>query len=142
MIIMSADLGASRTGLAICDKYEILAYPLCLIEEKNRDILAKKIAAQIEKTKSKMLVIGLPTNMNGTSGPSAQLARDFSILIKKYTDAPSILWDERRTTISAASCLNDTNTRGKKRKAAIDSVAAVIILQSYLAFRSNGAKPS
>ena len=135
MIIISIDLGKVRTGLAVCDKSETLAYPLCTITEKNINKLIEKIKEKIIETKAEMVVIGLPKNMDGSCGESAKNAAEFKEKLSLITDIPSVLWDERRTTITAANYLNETNTRGKKRKSIIDAVSAVIILENYLNFR-------
>ena len=78
MIIMSVDLGKARTGLAICDKSELLASPLGMIEDRNLDRVAEKIAGYVKERKAEMLVVGLPKNMDGTEGESAQNARAFA----------------------------------------------------------------
>ena len=137
MVIMAVDLGQVRTGLAICDKFEILASPLGVIKEKDRNTLAKKILEQIEKFKAELLVVGLPKNMDGTLGESVQNVYLFCKTLKKYTNIKIEFWDERQTTISASLSLNETNVRGKKRKQIIDTVSAVIMLQSYLEYRKN-----
>ena len=82
-------------------------------------------------------MVGYPKNMNGTIGERAEKCQLFSEELAKLTDCPVKLWDERCTTVSAHIYLNATNTRGKKRKAVVDAVAAVIILESYLAYRKN-----
>lgn len=135
MIILSIDLGASRTGLAICDKHEILASPLCTIKETNTDFLVSKIINKINETKSEMIVIGLPKNMDGSVGSSAQKAIDFKNLLESKTNLPIVLWDERKTTVTAHQYLNEVNVRGKKRKNIIDTLSASIILENYLNYR-------
>lgn len=135
MIILSIDLGAVRTGLAICDKHEILASPLGTIKEADTDLLASKIIDKIIETKSEMIVIGLPKNMDGSIGASAQKAIDFKSLLESKIDLPIILWDERKTTITAHQYLNEVNIRGKKRKNIIDTLSASIILENYLNYR-------
>ncbi len=137
MIIISVDLGLVRTGLAICDKSEILAFPLSLIVEKNREILAKKVAELAFSRKAQLIIVGLPKNMDGTFGESSKNANVFCKTLKRYTDLEIKLWDERLTTVSASANLNETNTRGKKRKNIIDTVSATIILQNYLDYRKN-----
>ena len=112
MIIMSIDLGEVRTGLAACDKSETLAYPLGTITEKNK-------------------------NNDGSLGKSAQNSAEFKKLLESQTDLPIVSWDERRTTIAAANYLNETNTRGKKRKSVIDTLSASIILEGFLNYRKN-----
>ena len=70
--------------------------------------------------------------MNGTIGPRAEKTRRLVEAIKKFTDIPIILWDERLTTVSAHNLMNETNVRGKKRKESVDSISAAYILQGYL----------
>lgn len=137
MVIMSVDLGKARTGLAICDKTELLASPLGMIEDRNLDRVAEKIANYVKDRKVEMLVIGLPKNMDGTEGESAQNARSFAQQLEKMCNIPTVMQDERGTTITAHSFLNTTDTRGKKRKKVVDTVAATIILEDYLNFRKN-----
>lgn len=132
MIILSVDLGDVRTGIAMCDKDEILAFPLCVINERSRRDLADKIIAIAYKKGAERIVVGLPKNMDGSEGESAKKARVFSKLLELKADIKVVLQDERGTTISAHNYLNETDTKGKKRKKIIDSVAAVIILQNYI----------
>ena len=132
MIIMSVDLGKARTGLAVCDKTEFLASPYKVIFEKSPNKLPEKVVQAAMEAKAELIVVGLPKNMDGTEGESAQNARAFAEQLKELTGLPVDMQDERGTTITAHGYLNDTNTRGKKRKAVVDEVAATIILQDYL----------
>ena len=75
--------------------------------------------------------------MIGSEGESAQKCEKFAELLGKLVKVPVKLWDERSTTVSATNYLNETNTRGKKRKEVIDAVAATIILESYMDYRKN-----
>lgn len=137
MKIMSVDYGDARTGLAVCDKTEFLASPLTVINEYNAERCAEKIASYVSSEKPELIVVGLPKNMDGTEGDRAEKCRDFGKLIAEKTGVEVVMWDERCTTVSAHQILNETNVRGKKRKAVVDAVAAVIILESYLEFRKN-----
>lgn len=132
MIIMAVDLGKARTGISVCDKTQFLASPLCVIEEWNKEKLLDKIVDLVKKEKVERLVIGLPKNMDGSEGESAQNARSFAEKISDLVDVPVVLHDERCTTMIAHRYLNDTNVRGKKRKNTVDAVAATVILQSYI----------
>lgn len=137
MVILAVDLGKARTGLAICDKGEMLASPLGMIESKNLDYVAEKVAEYAKERKAEMLVVGLPKNMDGTEGESAKNARAFAEQIEQLCNLPVAMQDERGTTITAHNFLNTTDTRGKKRKKVVDTVAATIILENYLNYRKN-----
>lgn len=134
---MAIDLGKARTGLAVCDKNEILASPIGTIQEKDDEKLIIKIMENLTSYKAEMAVIGLPKNMDGSLGESAERAQKFAEELKEKINIPVNLWDERRTTIAAHNYLNQTNTRGKKRKNIIDTLSASIILENYLEFRKN-----
>ena len=83
------------------------------------------------------IVVGHPLNMNGSAGPRAKLCEAFAEALSEKVSVPVRLWDERGTTVSAIGYLNETDTRGKKRKEVVDAVAATIILESYLNYRRN-----
>ena len=137
MRIMAVDYGNSRTGIAVCDKDEMLASPLTVITEYNFDRCTEKVAELAKKEKAELVVVGHPKNMDGSEGESAQKCEEFARRISELSGIPAELWDERRTTVTAHNYLNETNVRGKKRKAVVDAVAATVILETYLAFRKN-----
>ena len=137
MKILAVDLGAVRTGLAVCDPMETLASPLAVIRQTDRQRLCDEICALAREHGVQEFVVGHPVNMDGSAGASAQSAQEFAALLQNASGLPVALRDERATTVSAHSYLNATNTRGKKRKAIVDAVAAVIILQDYLDYRKN-----
>ena len=137
MVIMSVDLGKSRTGIAVCDKTEFLASPYTVIFEKSPNKLPEKVAQAAKEVKAELIVVGLPKNMDGSEGESAQNARDFAKKIQDLTGLETVMQDERGTTITAHNFLNTTNRRGKKRKNVVDEVAATIILQDFLDKRKN-----
>ena len=137
MKIMAVDFGDARTGLAICDKTELLASPVGVIHEKRFENAVEKVAAAAAENRAEAVIVGLPLNMNGSEGPRAELCRNFAEQLSSRVNVPVRMWDERQTTVSAAGYLNQTDTRGKKRKEVIDAVAAVIILDSYLQWRKN-----
>lgn len=137
MIIMSVDYGDVRTGIAICDRLETLAYPVTVINETYAPKLISKITELISEKKPELIVVGYPKNMDSSEGSRAQKCKDFSIELEKASGIQTALWDERLTTVSAHSYLNATNTRGQKRKNTVDAVAATIILQDYIDHRRN-----
>ena len=135
MIIMSVDYGDVRTGVAVCDKNEILASPVTVITEKDADLLVQKIIALATERNVQMFVVGLPKNMDGSEGFRAQACKEFAAKLQALSTLPVDMYDERLTTVSAHNALNMTNTRGKKRKAVVDAVSAVMILDDYIASR-------
>ncbi len=137
MVILSVDYGRVRTGIAVCDKNEIIASPVAVIKEIKQDILAEKIAEIAARKKAELIVMGLPENMDGSEGESALNVRGFKQILEEKSGLEIVLRDERCTTVSAHKYLNITDTRGKKRKSVVDSVAAVIILEDFLSFRRN-----
>lgn len=132
MRILAVDLGLARTGLAISDESGFLASPVGTIAEKDLDALCDQVAATARERQAAEIVVGHPRNMDGSCGESAQRAENFARALGEKTGLPVHLWDERMTTVSAIGYLNQTDTRGKKRKAVVDTVAATIILQNYL----------
>ena len=132
MIIMSVDYGDVRTGIAVCDKMQILASPVCVITERNRDRLLEKIADLASQKKVERFCVGLPKNMDGTYGFRCDACREFGELLSEKTGIPVLFQDERLTTVSAHNILNSADVRGKKRKAVVDAVSAVLILEDYL----------
>ena len=137
MIILGVDLGKVRTGLAVCDRGEMLASPAGVIAECSRERLADKISAVAKERGAELLVLGLPRNMDGSEGKSAQNAREMGKILAERSGLPVEFCDERGTTITAHGFLNETNTRGKKRKDVVDTVAATVILQNCLEYRRN-----
>ena len=135
MKILSIDLGLARTGIAICDPMEILASPLCVINETNEARLLKKIAELARENGAELIVVGHPKNMDGSEGERAKSCSEAAKTIENKSGIKTQLWDERVTTKSAHIALNATNTRGDKRKKVVDAVAAVMILESYLNYR-------
>ncbi len=138
MKILAVDYGDTRTGLAMCDSMELLASPLGVITEKSLNKTADKIAIAATEQGAKMVVVGLPLNMDGSEGERAETCKRVAAMLREaLPDMPVEMWDERSTTKTAIMYMNETDTRGKKRKQTIDAAAAAIILDSFLAYRAN-----
>ncbi len=132
MIIMSVDFGDVRTGIAVCDKMQILASPVCVITEKDREKLADKIKDLAVERKVERICVGVPQNMDGSYGFRSDACREFGELLKEKTGIQVDFQNERLTTVSAHNILNTVDVRGKKRKAVVDAVSAVLILEDYM----------
>ena len=113
MKILALDFGEARTGVAICDENEIISYPLETIVEKDEIKLIDKINNFVILKKAKMILVGLPLNMDGSEGEKAAICRNFAEKLKIKTNLPVALWDERQTTKQAAKYLINMNVKKK-----------------------------
>ena len=133
MRIMGIDYGDSRVGIAVSDALGLTAQGVTTLPNKVYDKMMESLLSIIDQYQCDKIVIGMPKNMNGTMGERCEVTKEFAEDIKtKRPDTEIIFWDERLSTVQAAGILNVTNTRGKDRKNVIDTVAACIILESYL----------
>ena len=129
---LGVDYGDKRTGLAECDISGMLASGICTISEGGMRNTAIRVAKEAESRGCKRIIIGLPKNMDGTEGERGQVIRAFAELLAKETNIPIDFYDERMTTMIAYRFLGETGTYGKKRKDAVDTLSAEIILQNYI----------
>ena len=129
---LGVDYGDVRTGLAECDVSGMLAGPIGTVAEGGMRNTAIRVAKEAETRGCKRIIIGLPKNMNGSEGSRAETVRAFAEILKSLTDIPIDFYDERMTTMEAYRFLDGSGTFGKKRKKAIDTLSAEIILQGYI----------
>ncbi len=140
--ILGIDYGDARTGFAVSDPMQIIANAVGTLSERNADRVIDEIEKRALEFDVERIVLGYPKNMNNTIGERAKKTEEFAERLRaRLPDVPVTLWDERGTTKSAIYVLNEANVRNKKRKKAVDTVAAVIILQSYLDF-AGGTRPA
>ena len=132
MRILGIDFGDSRTGFAVSDPLGFGARTLAPCKEKNMVKVAGRAAELAKENGAELIVLGFPRNMNGSVGPRGKKTKAFAALLEERLDIPVRLWDERLTTVSAHLLMNETTTRGQKRKDSVDSISAAYILQSYL----------
>lgn len=131
--LLGVDFGDVRTGLAVSDAARFLASGLETIKPGSMTKTAEAVARAAHEHGAVGIVVGLPVNMNGSQGERAEHARMFAAMLdERVSDLPILLLDERMTTMAAARFLNETNTRGQKRKQVIDTLSAQIILQNAL----------
>ncbi|MGI6065441.1 MAG: Holliday junction resolvase RuvX [Bacillota bacterium] len=136
MRVMGLDVGERTIGVAISDPFGWTAQGIMTI--KRCDNLEKDIMQLKELVKNYQvakIVVGLPKNMNGTLGPSAERCQAMADTLQERIGLPVVLWDERLSTMAAERTLLEGNISRKKRKRVIDKMAAVIILQGYLDFQ-------
>ncbi|MBR4295708.1 MAG: Holliday junction resolvase RuvX [Clostridia bacterium] len=130
--IIGVDFGDVRTGVAVSDESRFLASGIGYIKVGGLGKTAEKIAEIAKEQNAVAIVIGCPVNMNGTEGPRAERCRRFADEVASLSSLPVAMIDERMTTMAASRFLNETNTRGAKRKTVIDTLSAQIILQNFL----------
>ena len=135
MKILAVDLGDARTGLALCDEGERLAFPAGVIHEKSREKILEKVAQTARERGAAHVIVGYPKNRDNTLGERAKISEKFAESLKALLDVPVELWDERGTTLSAHIALNSGTAKGKKKRQVVDEVAATILLESFLAYR-------
>lgn len=130
--ILALDLGEKRIGLAVSDEKRIIAQPIGFIKRNKWQEDIKAIKEYISSFSIAKVVIGLPKSLDGSIGPSGKIALEFARRLEEELDEEIILWDERLTTAQAERVLIQGGVRRRKRKLAIDKLAAVLILQNYL----------
>ena len=136
MRILAVDYGAARTGIAVSDESATIVGEAWVIEDSKMDAVARTIVSEAESRNVDAIVVGYPKNMNGTIGESAIKSEKLANLIRAQASIDIVLWDERMTSISAHRILSDVGKHGKKRKKAVDAVAASLILENYLGYLS------
>jgi putative holliday junction resolvase len=126
------DLGKRRIGLAVSDELRITAQGLPTLERTRiRDDL-DSLAKLISEKGVQLVVMGNPVHMSGREGRQTEYARDFAERLQHRTGVPVTFWDERLTTVQAARVLRESGIGIEKRAAAVDKLAAVILLESFL----------
>ena len=131
MRIIGLDYGTKTVGVALSDALGITAQPVETITRKE---------AIIEENDVEKIVVGLPKNMNNTVGERAIACEEFAKNLERRTGLEVIMWDERLTTVSAEKALMESGVRRENRKAVIDQIAAVFILQGYLDCQANAGR--
>lgn len=137
MRILGIDYGDARVGVAVTDPLGITAQGVCTIKNSGVKKLMTELAAVIKEYSPETIVVGLPKNMDGSEGFRVDATYKFIDNLKKIYSGNIELTDERLTTMGAARYLDTTNTRGKKRREVIDTVAACLILESYMMKKKN-----
>ena len=131
--IIGIDFGEARTGIAVSDPLGITAQGLETFAEKDIIKVVEHLCTLAKEYNSREFVVGFPKNMNGTVGERGERTREFAKLLEERSGLPVKLWDERLTSSAAHNVLAEANVSGKNRKLAVDKIAAVMILQNYMA---------
>lgn len=144
MSVLGIDLGEKRIGLAISDPSGRVALPAGMIESRGRKADLAALAGLARERGVKQIVVGLPLHMDGRAGPEAQAARAFAKALETESGIPVETLDERWSSVAAERTLRETGQSRRKRKTGeIDTLAATLLLRTFLARRANerGSRP-
>jgi putative Holliday junction resolvase len=136
--ILALDVGARRIGVAVSDALGITAQGLATIQRKNKKTDLAALRRILEQYAVAEIVVGFPLRMSGEGGPMAAQMTVFAEELRAKLGLPVHLWDERLTSAEANRILRSTDMSIEKRAGAVDRMAAVLILQSFLAARASG----
>ena len=134
--LLGIDMGSKRIGVSICDENRKIATPYETIQFTNLNNLISRVTEIILENNIKGIIFGLPLNMDGTEGPSAQSVKDKIKLIGKEIIIPILLWDERLSTVGSFNLSSQLDINVSKRVKNIDQNSATFILQGVLDFLS------
>jgi putative holliday junction resolvase len=130
--IAGLDLGDKTIGVAMSDLRRSVATPITVIRRVKFTQDATQLLALLVERGAQGIILGLPLNMDGSSGPRVQSTQAFARNLERLTDLPIGFWDERLSTVAAERALLEADTSRKRRKEVIDQVAAGYILQGVL----------
>jgi putative Holliday junction resolvase len=130
--ILALDPGTKRIGVALSDELGWTAQPLETFERKSPEADAEHIKELVRRHDVREIVMGMPVQLSGRIGPAAQSAQRFLEMIQAAVGVPVVAWDERLTTKAAEQLLIEADVSRKKRRGAVDRVAAALLLKSYL----------
>lgn len=136
--ILALDPGTKRIGVALSDELGWTAQPLETFERRSIKADVQHIQELVHRHEVGKIVMGLPVRLDGRIGPEAESVHQFIGLLQESLTVPVVTWDERLTSKAAEDLLIQANVSRKKRKGAVDRVAAALLLQSYLANLSSG----
>lgn len=136
MRTLGIDMGKVRIGTSVSDPTGMVATPAPVIESKGHKKNALAVAELAKTVGAKLIVVGMPVRMDGTEGPAAESVRKFLEELKAVAETEVMTWDERLTSAQAQKLMISADVSRKGRKGAVDSMAAAIMLQSFLDSRS------
>ena len=129
--VLGFDFGEKRIGIAVGETMLKLAHPLTTIQTEENAVKFVQIAALIQEWRPSLLVVGLPTYLDGEAHELTHLAKKFAQRLEGRFNLPVVMVDERLSSAEAAQSLRESGIHGIQQKAMIDQVAAQTILQSY-----------
>jgi len=140
--VLGVDYGDRHVGLALSDVLQMIAQPLGTYHLQARDEDNRRYFRDLVRDQAVgRIILGLPLRMDGTSGSRVEKTREFAAWLEKTTAVPVEFWDERLTTHQALRSVQEQKIKVKNKRAAVNQIAAVIILQGYLESRPPNETP-
>jgi putative Holliday junction resolvase len=134
--VLGLDVGSRRIGIAVSDALGITAQGLETLERSNKRSDFEHLRRVIREYDIKEIVVGLPLRMSGSEGTQSEKMRALAEELEKKFKMPVHLWDERLTSAEANRFLRETELSIEKRGKAVDRMAAVLILQGWMEWRT------
>ena len=136
--VLGVDFGDRRTGVAVSDETGLIAFPRETLECPLLLQAAAAVARVAAETGAERIVVGWPLRLDGSEGPRTARTQEFVGELEKRTSVPVVRWDERLSTCEVERVLTAAGSKGKKKRAVVDKLAAQVILQSYLDAQGGG----
>lgn len=129
--VLAFDFGEQRIGVAVGEHLLATANPLTTIDNESNEVRFQRITELVNEWRPKLLVVGLPLNLDGTEHDVTQLCKKFARRLNGRFNLPVMMIDERYSSVEASNLLNQQGIKGRAQKEMLDQVAAQTILQSY-----------
>lgn len=130
--VLSVDFGRKNVGLACCDELRITVSPLASVPNRGRKDLLRRLRSAVQEHQVSHIVVGMPLNMNGSTGDAARRVERFIRLLATELCIPSTAVDERLSTVEASERWREMSPRQQRRYRTLDSLAAAFILERFL----------
>lgn len=130
--ILALDYGQKRVGVAVSDALLLMAHGRETLHYRSRHELLARLHTLIQQERVRLIVVGMPRNMNGTEGEMSEKVRAFMSALAQQEHIPVVAWDERLSSRQAQRTLADLGKSTRQQRGMVDQLAAVFILQNYL----------
>ncbi len=137
--MLALDVGKKRIGLAVSDELGITAQGIDTLERTRIRDDVEKLKGIVTQWNVRTLLVGKPLHMSGSESRQSEYTREFAAILGQRLGLPVIFWDERLTSVEAERMMRDAGASLDRRKKAIDRLAAVLMLESYLGHRDIAA---
>lgn len=138
--VLALDVGHRRIGVAVSDPLGLTAQGLPTLVRRNRRTDLEALRRLVEEHEAALVLVGHPLHLSGRAGVQAERAEAFAEMLRRHLPCPVLLWDERLTTAEAQRVLRQSGIGIEKRQAAVDRLAAVLLLQNYLDYRRHAER--